>query len=684
MSRLPFLAALALASAASASPVPPTADFAITTPTHDYVLHVDNDPVSPHYYPPLKALADAFALDRLGEFDTGNPLGYHHGYTSLGFLPSYFAGGERNVFYWDCNDNVEFDFDCDYGLAASDAIHMPAPFYGDDPAICTRVILGHELFHHVQDAYEIDEDVPAMPAWVTEGQARAMQDKIYLDADLDPSTACNADYLSQVDAYLEDPNRTIWTVSYSAALFWHYLMEQFGDNVAEPTRGTDFVVDWWDGAIAPGAPTGSVDLTDIAIASADPSQDFTSAFRSFAIANLVKDFDLSHVSAAFRNRYSYRDEDAVGGVAQDFYTEVAMAPQKVVNETMDDESFVFGTELYGAQYWHFVSEGCDTGSTLKLSFDPASADPFFGLPLPTLGAWAAEFTRGSIPRPVYHYRKTDRDWSVSVVQPFDRIDDVYAVTTALDGTMLGNVRLQCLPPPPEPQLPFVNPIDPQTPGPPDVLSYGEVHVDFDDRDPGVVGTLAAPQFAVAIGGKPARVLAAVPDRGGHTLALEYRGNPAKGRFRSACRSASRRSRSPAPSGTRSRRASWSSSRTSRCRWRSRRRSRARKRRGARSRCCSTRCRTARVRRSSRTRATASSRIRMQRCACRSRRSARASGTRCGPRSRRSSRRRRTRAPRSRMACSSQSRSLGHTACHSARATSSCCATVRRIPRRSRR
>ena len=134
----------------------------------------------------------------------------------------------------------------------------------------------------------------------------------------------------------------------------------------------------------------------------------------------------------------------IDGVDQDFYGTVAMQGPEVVDAVTDEQEFVFATDHYGAQYFHFDTAGCPNGNTLRLTFDPAEAEPFFGQPLPTLGAWAAEFTRGTPSRPVYHYRIVEHEWSVSVVQPFNRIEDVYAITTALEGAMLGHVRLECL------------------------------------------------------------------------------------------------------------------------------------------------------------------------------------------------------------------------------------------------
>ena len=64
------------------------------------------------------------------------------------------------------------------------------------------------------------------------------------DLDLDPAASCVATFRGQVNNYLNQPDITIWQASYGSALFWTYLMEQYGLTARyEWTRFLDAVTD---------------------------------------------------------------------------------------------------------------------------------------------------------------------------------------------------------------------------------------------------------------------------------------------------------------------------------------------------------------------------------------------------------------------------------------------------------
>ena len=269
--RVLALAAVGLAGATCAAhaggiPDPPAFNFNVTTPNADYQVKSVSTPASAHYFPPLKTLAGALALDNSAVPVFGNPNGYHAGYISRGFRQPYFTNGERLVQFYDCKTEDDEDSDCDNGMATLGRILMPVSVYQNKSNSCIRGILGHELFHHIQFAYADAAGDSGCGAWIgvtaCEGQARALQDKIYIDLDLDPEASCIATYRGQVNSFLASPNQNLWNASYSSALWWTYLSEQYGTIAVEPHRGIDFFVRWWQIAEDQGAHPDALAITD--------------------------------------------------------------------------------------------------------------------------------------------------------------------------------------------------------------------------------------------------------------------------------------------------------------------------------------------------------------------------------------------------------------------------------------
>ena len=80
---------LALATApagAGGIPDPPPFDFNVVTPNADYRVGSVSTPASVHYFPPLKTIAAALALDNDATPIFGYPNGYHAGYIGRGHV----------------------------------------------------------------------------------------------------------------------------------------------------------------------------------------------------------------------------------------------------------------------------------------------------------------------------------------------------------------------------------------------------------------------------------------------------------------------------------------------------------------------------------------------------------------------------------------------------------------------
>lgn len=182
------------------------------------------------------------------------------------------------------------DFSCNYGLAQLSRILMPTTIFDNKSPSCIRSILGHELFHHIQFAYAdlggSSGCAGAFGSAACEGHARAMQDKIYSDLDLKPEAECTAPLLGQVNGYLKSAHQPLWESKYNSALWWSWLMEQYGTTPSEPQRGTDFLARWYIEAAATMDNPNPYLITDAVIKNQTPSDSVVNAFHDFTIATL--------------------------------------------------------------------------------------------------------------------------------------------------------------------------------------------------------------------------------------------------------------------------------------------------------------------------------------------------------------------------------------------------------------
>ncbi len=523
----------AIPAYAGGIPDPPPFTVTLVTPNADYRVSSVQSPGSAHYFPTLKTISAALALDNDAVPIFGMPNGYHSGYIGRGFRQPYFSSGDRLVHFYDCSTDAEGDDDCDNGFATLGRILMPVSVYRTASNSCIRGILGHELFHHIEFAYADAAGGSGCGGFfgntACEGQARSLQDKIYLDLDLDPEASCVAPYLGQVDNFLASPNQNLWNTSYDGALWWTYLSEQYGTVAVEPHRGIDFFVRWWQNAEAAGDHSDALAITDETIKDLRPDHHVKAAFHDFILANIAKDLDLSETSAAFRTRYSYRDEEPV--FLYDNQMQYGTVPRNsLVVPANGTREIDYTVTNFGASYSEWDVSNCANGSRIRFETDPDRN--ILGNRYYTITGLMA--VRGDDPgRPVHFYKNRSTGWTQELVQPFDRYDRLVSVVAGWSTFSFGTLRVTCDPQPPTPQLPLVSAIHPVTPGPPEVLSIGEIPVDVHDpgapRDPGL-RALGADQFAVEVGGKPANVLAALRRDDHYDLQVEFPTQSAAGDF----------------------------------------------------------------------------------------------------------------------------------------------------------
>jgi len=492
-----------------------------------YRLRYNNDAGSVHYVPDALIVGAADALDRTGSEQNGNPRGYHDGYLDLGFAAPWFSGDPalNDVTFWDCDDPPNpTAFDCDNGFATVDQIVMPAPTYRARSESCVRMILGHELFHHVEFGY-VDAGGGSgcgkvFGTTVCEGQARAMQDKIYFDIDLDPAASCIASFNGEATKYLNDPDLTLWNAGYGAALFWTYLMEQYGDLNTEPGRGADFIKTWWDLAGDEVADPNVYDITRRTIQQFAPGESVVNSYQDFTIANLVKDLNVLALPVPSRVRYTYADDSAVLGqnnlqkitkVDVDFFANVP------ANGAASIELLA---QRFGGDYSSFDLSACPAGREVEFSVSPQfllPLDPNAQTPAPDalVSLVLTKGADGRTPSKLYKWRaqSVKKSFMQPDFQPYTR---GLVIVSGWHGSYPGVLRMRCLPAPLVPVLSLKGNQGNPGPGATPVGSIG-VALPPGATGAGSVAGLGVGDFSLQIGTQPAPIRAVVREGNGYRL-----------------------------------------------------------------------------------------------------------------------------------------------------------------------
>jgi Mg-chelatase subunit ChlD len=178
-----------------------------------------------------------------------------------------------------------------------------------DPA--AWVVSLHEMFHFQQFRYWGLDD-PAS-RWVTEGQARSIQDKVCMGpsrsdcVDLDDIDVGFADYVGEVNEYLGNPpQNSINRRSYEAVLFWTYLTEKYGTAPTDDVEGgMNLMVKFWeDSANTPGR--DGITVLNSTLDDLGHSERFRDIWKDFAVANYAKDYNGPAI-------YQYADMQQPGG-----------------------------------------------------------------------------------------------------------------------------------------------------------------------------------------------------------------------------------------------------------------------------------------------------------------------------------------------------------------------------------
>ncbi|MEE2898665.1 MAG: VWA domain-containing protein [Gemmatimonadota bacterium] len=287
-----------------------------------------------NYFPLVRGFVISSALDFTGAFATGAPNGHHAGFLDLGFQEGLWSGEERRVEIYYCDAHGD---GCDNGMSVGNPqrILVPADRYIGAPDLTITRMMGHELYHKVQREYSI------AGGWgdvIIEGHARMMQDKIYTSLD----ERSNSNYVWSTELYLEDPDRVganLWMQSYNTALWWNYLMEQFGTLQIEPTYGVDFIRIFYENAKMNSSSPDSLSTVQQTIQQLGSNRELVDIFHDFAITNMVKEFDMTEFGDPAK--YRYVDENDGAGISYP-------SPVRIVTSTVPPDSIPFSVHLSDA------------------------------------------------------------------------------------------------------------------------------------------------------------------------------------------------------------------------------------------------------------------------------------------------------------------------------------------------
>jgi hypothetical protein len=147
----------------------------------------------------------------------------------------------------------------------------------------------HEAFHKVQGRYACCGDDPN-PAWITEGSARAIEDKVCAVTDSGCTTVDTVPgswFANEVAGFLQDPNTALTDVKYETVLFWTYLMERYGSLFSEPERGIDFMRAFLEHAQDEGG--DGIGLVESTLDDLGFPLDFADVFADFAATNYTRE-----------------------------------------------------------------------------------------------------------------------------------------------------------------------------------------------------------------------------------------------------------------------------------------------------------------------------------------------------------------------------------------------------------
>ena len=346
-----------------------------------------------------------------------------------------------------------------------------------DVTLLAQKVLGHELTHRVQYAYDSGSSAPVQTKFLKEGTARATEDNWFSEIDHWAAALSHSSFNSEVNNYLASTNNDITSVGmrYKSSLWWKYAMEQYGTTVTEPERGIDFVRQVYTQNTAGYSGISAVNQ---ALAAMGTGTSFDNSFKQFAAANWAK--DLNGVSST----YNYLDEDEGGNPgAYGPIVPTSGGTIQVGSPANWNNQYV---ERYGLHYYSAnVDSNCPVVSA---SFHRDTSSPAFYHLITQNGSDLNTHVQGS-----------GADWSQAFLN--DGITQVTAIIGSLGNSSQVDLTLECADPVLDIKLPNSVAVARVQPG---TKFLAQVLVTDGASGP-VVGGLSNSDFVATIGGKNAPV-----------------------------------------------------------------------------------------------------------------------------------------------------------------------------------
>ena len=178
-----------------------------------------------------------------------------------------------------------------------------------DVTLQAQKVLGHELTHRMQYAYDTATGAPIQTKFLKEGTARATEDNWFTEIDHWAAALSYSSFNTEANNYLLAVHNDITSVDmrYKSCLWWKYGMEQYGTIATEPQRGIDFVRQV---LLQNTAGYSGVAAVNRALSVMGTGTNFNESFKKFAVAIYTKDLTgLPNAS------YNFIDEEEAGNAA---------------------------------------------------------------------------------------------------------------------------------------------------------------------------------------------------------------------------------------------------------------------------------------------------------------------------------------------------------------------------------
>lgn len=299
-----------------------------------------------------------------------------------------------------------------------------------DVTLLAKKVLGHELTHRMQYAYDTSAGAPIQTKFLKEGTARATEDNWFTEIDHWAAALSYSSFNTEANNYLLSVHNDItsFDMRYMSCLWWKYGMEQYGTITTEPQRGIDFVKQV---LLQNTAGYNGVAAVNRALSAMGTGTNFNESFKQFAVAIYTKD-----LSGLPNSSYNFLDEDEAGnpGTYGPLVPNAGGTIQVGTSANWNNQSI----NRYGLRYYQAnIGANCPV---ISASFHRDDAGPAFYHIITQNGTAFNSHVRGS-----------GADWTQAFID--EDVTKITAIAGSLENTSLVDVSLTCANPVVEIKMP---------------------------------------------------------------------------------------------------------------------------------------------------------------------------------------------------------------------------------------